>query len=165
MLRHNNVVPSHNRVADEPVTVGVGDEALDIDPHEEGATFENPPNGGYRAWLIVLSCALINMLLSMMEMLIDVSILDLDMALETRIYEEQAEISYQFKSLVYLYGKFAFFCVCVCVCVRTCMHAYVGACVCVCVCVFGFVLERNHMGRANIYFIYNLNIGDLLFVY
>ncbi|XP_060556029.1 uncharacterized protein LOC132716724 [Ruditapes philippinarum] len=75
MLRHNNVVTLHNRVTDQPVTVGVGDGALELEPPEEGATLENPPNGGYRAWLIVLSCALINALLSSMELLIVASIL------------------------------------------------------------------------------------------
>ncbi|XP_060554831.1 uncharacterized protein LOC132715782 [Ruditapes philippinarum] len=105
MLRHNNVVTLHNRVADEPVTVGVGDGALELEPPAESATFENPPNGGHRAWLIVLSCALINGLLSIMELLIVFSIIDDKMSSDTGTDEDaQVEISLQFMALVNLYA-------------------------------------------------------------
>ncbi|XP_060561288.1 uncharacterized protein LOC132721055 [Ruditapes philippinarum] len=105
MLRHNNVVPSHNIVADEPVTVGVGDGALELEPPEEGATIENPPNGGHRAWFIVLSSALINALLGIMEMLKIISIFNDKMSSDTGIdTHTQAEILLQFMALVNLYA-------------------------------------------------------------
>ncbi|XP_060599537.1 uncharacterized protein LOC132753129, partial [Ruditapes philippinarum] len=103
MLRHNNAVTSQNRVADEPVTAGVGDGGLELEPPEEGATLENPPNRECRTWLIVLSCALINALLGFMEMVIAVSILKMSSDHGTNEIL-QAEIVLLFVALVNVYA-------------------------------------------------------------
>ena len=102
MLNSNTVVTLQT----EPQEFEVGDGTMTLEPPAEGSTFENPPNGGKRAWLIVFSCAVIHALLSIMELLISVSVTDDEMSSATGVdTETQVEIYLQYIALSNLYGR------------------------------------------------------------
>ncbi|XP_053397541.1 uncharacterized protein LOC128556419 [Mercenaria mercenaria] len=93
-------------------TISHGDGALELEPPEEGATLESPPDGGLRAWLIVLACTGINALLGILRILIQVCLLDVVMVMssETGIESDTlGEMSEQFIALSDVYAPLAAF--------------------------------------------------------
>ncbi|XP_045197908.2 uncharacterized protein LOC123552362 [Mercenaria mercenaria] len=87
-----------------------GDEVdiIDTDDGGQDVVMEEAPDGGMRAWLIVLSCFGINLIVQTMTSLIDIGIMDENVTKELDL--EKAEIlkaSNYFKSLSDLYAPFA----------------------------------------------------------
>ncbi|XP_053398410.1 uncharacterized protein LOC128556759 [Mercenaria mercenaria] len=94
---------------DEPgETISHADGALELEPPAEGTTLESPPDGGLRAWLIVLACTGINALFSILRILIQVCLLDDDMSSDTGIDSDTLdEMDEQLTVLSDLYAPLA----------------------------------------------------------
>ena len=104
-MKNNAVVTSPEDEEDPGETISHGE--LELEPPGHGTTFENPPDGGVRAWLIVLSCTLINAMMSVMLIMVRVSLLDTEMSKDTAIDSETLnEMDTQLIALIDLYGMY-----------------------------------------------------------
>jgi hypothetical protein len=104
-MANTKVISTISQEREEPEeTISHG--GLELEPPGQGTTFENPPDGGLRAWLIVFTCALINALLSIMQIMIRVSLMDSKMSSATGMDDEtQQEVDTQYIELVDIYGR------------------------------------------------------------
>lgn len=78
----------------------------EIDAPKAGTTIEDPPNGGLRAWLIVVSCSLINVILGIIEPFVYFSLLKPPEDLKKDLNQDDALDIYQvFLSIPSVYGN------------------------------------------------------------
>ncbi|XP_060578355.1 uncharacterized protein LOC132735429 [Ruditapes philippinarum] len=97
----------------EPVNANVtregsiqDDFGMELEPPEDGSTVQHPPNGGLRAWLIVLSCTGINALLAGGLGLLTYCLIS--MSNDTDIPSETLqEIAFEYLALIQMYSALA----------------------------------------------------------